>query len=138
MATVFHTHRIGFPLRPDQIVNATDLTDSLMVHVDAVVVCIDSVWEQNGFSKLSENTAQALANDYVPSPADQDSSRREMALKILRGFVHSSDIHVLNFLSGDGTGALNSAERDRARWKIWALLVQVETIPCPYDTSEVL
>jgi hypothetical protein len=54
-----------------------------------------------------------------------------VALKVLRGFVHSSDIHVLNFLSGDGTSALNSAERDRARWKIWALLVQVQTLPYP-------
>jgi hypothetical protein len=109
-----------------------------MVHVDAVVVCIDLVWEKKVFSKLSENTAQALANYCVPSPAEQDSSRREMALKVLRGFVHSSDIHVLSFLSGDGTGALNSAERDRARWKIWALLVQVQTLLYPYDTSEVL
>jgi hypothetical protein len=105
-----------------------------MVYVDALVVCIDLVWEQKVFSKLSENTAQALANYCVPSPAEQDSSRREMAPKVLRGFVHSSDIHVLNFLSEGGTAALNNTERDRARWKIWAL-IQVLTLPYSYGTS---
>jgi hypothetical protein len=75
-------HRIGFPLRLDQIVNATDLTDSLMVHVDAVVVCIDLVWEQKVFSKLSENTAQALANYCVHSPAEPARSGAEGIARI--------------------------------------------------------